>query len=159
MIPRTVLLDSNKKQLVFWPVEEIESLRGNYVRMNNHHIKMGQRIEVKGITPAQADVEVTFYVGSLEKAEIFDPSFTLKPFELCKIKGSNVPGGVGPFGLITLATPDLEEYTPVFFRVFKDTKTHKPKVLMCSDARPYVSMHDLSLCLIIYYNMLCFSFD
>ncbi|EFH57688.1 ATCWINV4 [Arabidopsis lyrata subsp. lyrata] len=136
VIPRTVLLDSSKKQLMFWPVEEIESLRGNYVRMNNHDIKMGQRIEVKGITPAQADVEVTFYVGSLEKAETFDPSFKFKPLDLCKIKGSNVRGGVGPFGLITLATPDLEEYTPVFFRVFKDTKTHKPKVLMCSDARP-----------------------
>ncbi|VVA94681.1 unnamed protein product [Arabis nemorensis] len=62
--------------------------------------------------------------------------FTFKSLELCNIKGCNVSGSVGPFGLIKLATPDLEEYTPVFFRVFKDTSTHKPKVHMCSDARP-----------------------
>ncbi|KAL0674048.1 hypothetical protein Bca4012_002029 [Brassica carinata] len=137
VIPRTVLLDStNKKQLEFWPIEEIKSLRSSYVRMNNKDIKMGQRLEVKGITPAQADVEVTFNVGSLEKAEPFDPSYTYKPLDLCRVKGSNVTGGVGPFGLITLATPDLEEYTPVFFRVFKGTSINKPKVLMCSDARP-----------------------
>lgn len=150
VIPRTVLLDANKKQLVFWPIEEIESLRSSYVRMNNKDIEMGQRLEVKGITPAQADVEVTFNVGSLEKAEPFDTSYTYKPLDLCRVKGSNVTGGVGPFGLITLATPDLEEYTPIFFRVFKDTSTNKPKVLMCSDARPYVSTLSISLTYYIY---------
>ncbi|VVB05009.1 unnamed protein product [Arabis nemorensis] len=134
-IPRTVLLDSSKKQLLFWPVEEIESLRSDSIGMNSLEVKTGQRFEVEGITPAQADVEVTFEIGSLEKAETFDPSFKFKPLELCMRKGSNVTGGVGPFGLITLATPDLEEYTPVFFRVFKDPSTRKPKILMCSDAR------------------------
>ena len=33
--------------------------------------------------------------------------------------GSKLQGGVGPFGLLTLATQNLEEFTPVFFRVFK----------------------------------------
>ncbi|GMP50135.1 hypothetical protein CsSME_00016874 [Camellia sinensis var. sinensis] len=47
-------------------------------------------------------------------------------------KGSTVQGGVGPFGLLTLASQHLEEYTPVFFRVFKAKDNHV--VLMCSDA-------------------------
>ncbi|VYS60192.1 unnamed protein product [Arabidopsis thaliana] len=136
LIPRTILLDSSGKQLVFWPIEEIESLRGKNVQMTNQKMEMGQRFEVQGITPAQVDVDVTFNVGSLEKAEKFDESFATKPLELCNLKGSNVNGGVGPFGLITLATSDLEEYTPVFFRVFKDAASNKPKVLMCSDAKP-----------------------
>ena len=136
LIPRTVLLDSSGKQLVFWPIEEIESLRGKNVQMSNQKIEMGQRFEVEGITPAQVDVDVTFNVGSLDKAETFDASFATKPLDLCNVKGSNVTGGVGPFGLITLATSDLQEYTPVFFRVFKDATTNKPKVLMCSDAKP-----------------------
>lgn len=84
------------------------------------------------------DVDVTFNVGSLDKAEKFDESFATKPLDLCNVKGSNVTGEVGPFGLLTLATSDLEEYTPVFFRVFKNATTNKPKVLMCSDAKPYV---------------------
>ncbi|KAF2565569.1 hypothetical protein F2Q68_00026487, partial [Brassica cretica] len=82
LIPRTVLLDSSGKQLVFWPIEEIESLRGKNVQMNNQKIEMGQRFEVQGITPAQVDVDVTFNVGSLDKAETFDASFATKPLDL-----------------------------------------------------------------------------
>ncbi|XP_010553388.1 PREDICTED: beta-fructofuranosidase, insoluble isoenzyme CWINV2-like [Tarenaya hassleriana] len=134
LIPRTVLLDSSGKQLVFWPIEEINTLRGKNVRIKNKKLKSGQRFEVRGITPAQADVEVTFNVGSLEKAEPFNPKWK-NAQDLCNMKGSTEKGGVGPFGLITLATPDYEEYTPVFFRVFRDATAKKPKVLMCSDAK------------------------
>ncbi|XP_010520702.1 PREDICTED: beta-fructofuranosidase, insoluble isoenzyme CWINV4-like [Tarenaya hassleriana] len=134
LIPRTVLLDSSGKQLVFWPVEELNTLRGKKVEIKNKKIDYGQRFEVQGITVAQADVEVTFNVGSLAMAEPFDPKWT-NAQDLCNMKGSTEKGGVGPFGLITLATPDYEEYTPVFFRVFKDTATNELKVLMCSDAK------------------------
>ncbi|KAH0752524.1 hypothetical protein KY285_005672 [Solanum tuberosum] len=52
--------------------------------------------------------------------------------DVCAIRGSTVQGGLGPFGLLTLSSENLEEYTPVFFRVFKTQD--KYKVLMCSDA-------------------------
>ncbi|GMH22048.1 hypothetical protein Nepgr_023891 [Nepenthes gracilis] len=42
-----------------------------------------------------------------------------------------IQGGVGPFGLLTLAFKGLEVYTAIFFRVFKSL--HKHVVLMCSD--------------------------
>lgn len=76
---------------------------------------------------------MTFSFGSLEKAEAFDPEWLeYDAQKICSLKGSTVQGGVGPFGLLTLASEKLEEYTPVFFRVFKAQNTYK--VLMCSDA-------------------------
>lgn len=80
---------------------------------------------------------MTFSFSSLDKAEPFDPNWAdLYAQDVCAIKGSTVEGGLGPFGLLTLASKKLEEYTPVFFRVFKTQD--KYKVLMCSDASRFV---------------------
>ncbi|CAJ1884972.1 unnamed protein product [Sphenostylis stenocarpa] len=131
-IPRTVWLDSSGRQLVQWPVEELNNLRGKEISMKNQKLQKGDIVEVKGITAAQADVEVTFSISSLDKAEKYDPKWVYAQ-DVCAQKGSNVQGGVGPFGLLTLASQDLVEFTPVFFRIFKDSK--KYVALMCSDAR------------------------
>ncbi|RYR71377.1 hypothetical protein Ahy_A02g005639 [Arachis hypogaea] len=85
----------------------------------------------KGWAGIQADVEVTFSFSSLNKAEPFDPSW-VNAQDLCAQKGSKIQGGVGPFGLLTLASKRLEEFTPVFFRIFKAPNKHV--ILMCSDA-------------------------
>ena len=77
-------------------------------------------------------MEVTFSFASLDKAEKFDPSW-VNAQDLCGLKGSDVEGGVGPFGLLTLASENLEEFTPVFFRIFKAPQKHV--VLLCSDAK------------------------
>ncbi|MCD7468252.1 Invertase [Datura stramonium] len=132
-IPRKLWLDPSGKQLVQWPVEELETLRKQKVELRNHNFDKGEMVEVKGITSAQADVEVTFSFSSLENAEEFDPSWVdLYAQDVCAIRGSTVQGGLGPFGLLTLSSKNLEEYTPVFFRVFKFQDNYK--VLMCSDA-------------------------
>ncbi|XP_016711729.1 beta-fructofuranosidase, insoluble isoenzyme 1 isoform X2 [Gossypium hirsutum] len=130
-IPRKVWLDPSGKQLLQWPIEEIETLRGQNVQLSNQELKSGEHIEVKGITAAQVDVDITFSIPNLDKAEPFDPSWT-NAQDLCGLKGSTVQGGVGPFGLLTLASEKLEEYTPVFFRVF--TGLYKHVVLLCSDS-------------------------
>lgn len=83
----------------------------------------------------QADVEVTFSFSSLDKAEAYDPSW-VNAQHLCAQKGSDLQGGVGPFGLLTLASEKLEEFTPVFFRVFRAPNKHV--VLLCSDAKRFV---------------------
>lgn len=36
-----------------WPIEELEAIRENKVELNNHKLKIGEKIEVKGITAAQ----------------------------------------------------------------------------------------------------------
>ncbi|GAB4833365.1 Invertase [Ancistrocladus abbreviatus] len=130
-IPRTVWLDSNGRQLLQWPVEEVETLRGSQVQLSKLELDVGDHAEIKGITAAQADVEVTFSFPSLENAEAFDPSWT-NAQDLCGQMGSTVVGGLGPFGLLTLASDELDEFTAVFFRVFK-AQNNKHVVLMCSD--------------------------
>jgi beta-fructofuranosidase len=84
----------------------------------------------------QADVEVSFEVPSLDGAETLDPALANDAQKLCGVKGADVEGGVGPFGLWVLASSKLEERTAVFFRVFKVAR--KPVVLMCSDPTKYV---------------------
>lgn len=76
-----------------------------------------------------------FDVPSLEKAEALDPAWT-DPQELCGIKKAEVKGGVGPFGLLVLASARMEEKTAVFFRAFKAQNKHV--ILMCHDPTRFV---------------------
>ncbi|OEL12800.1 Beta-fructofuranosidase, cell wall isozyme [Dichanthelium oligosanthes] len=132
-IPRKIWLDPSGKQLLQWPIEEVEKLRGKPVSVGGKVVKPGEHFEVMGLaTSYQADVEVSFEVSSLDKAEPFDPAYDNDAQKLCGVKGADVKGGVGPFGLWVLASGDLQEKTAVFFRVFKDGYG-KPKVLMCTD--------------------------
>jgi beta-fructofuranosidase len=48
-----VWLDSNRKQLLQWPIAELETLRGKKVQISSQQVKKGEHIEVKGITAAQ----------------------------------------------------------------------------------------------------------
>jgi beta-fructofuranosidase len=113
-------------------VEEIETLRRKRVGLQwATEVESGGRKEIAGIVSSQADVEVVFEVPNLEEAETLDPKWLLDPQGLCAAKGASVHGGVGPFGLLVMASGDLEEHTAVFFRVFKHIDTYK--VLMCTD--------------------------
>lgn len=77
----------------------------------------------------QADVIVSFKVNDLKEAEEWKEEWR-DPQIVCST--SNSKGGkIGAFGLKVLASKDLEEYTAVFFRIFK--RLDKYVVLMCSD--------------------------
>ncbi|CAL0322080.1 unnamed protein product [Lupinus luteus] len=128
-IPRAIWLHKSGKQLVQWPIQEIESLRVNPVNFPTKVLKEGELLQVPGVTAAQADVEISFDVNEFEKAEVLK-SWT-NPQILCGKKGAAVKGGLGPFGLLVFASEGLEEYTAVFFRIFR--YQHKNLVLMCSD--------------------------
>ncbi|KAK5804095.1 hypothetical protein PVK06_031744 [Gossypium arboreum] len=137
-ISRTVRLDPSGKQLLVWPIDDVETLKGNKVQMSNQQLEIGKPVKISGITGNQADVEVTFSIPNLEKAEPFDPSWK-DPRDLCYKKKSRVQGAIGPFGLLAFATEKLEEFSPVFFRIFK-AQNNKHVVLMCSDAEPSTVM-------------------
>ena len=47
-------------------------------------------------------------------------------------------GGVGPFGLIVMASGDMREQTTIFFRVFKHDDSCK--VPMCTDLTRYCKL-------------------
>ncbi|KAF5745520.1 Glycosyl hydrolases family 32 protein isoform 1 [Tripterygium wilfordii] len=131
-IPRHIWLDRSGKQLVQWPIKEIEKLRQGPVNLNNQVLKGGGSVvEVSGVTAVQVDVEVSFELSHIEKAEKMDPSWT-NPQLLCSQKGASAKGSFGPFGLLVLASKGMQEYTAVFFRVFQD-QNNKYVVLMCSD--------------------------
>ncbi|XP_043704812.1 beta-fructofuranosidase, insoluble isoenzyme CWINV1-like isoform X2 [Telopea speciosissima] len=129
-IPRNLWLDKTGKQVVQWPIEEIEKLHEKPIDWHNTELKAGSVLEVLGVTASQADVDVSFDLSTLENAENMDPSWA-NPQMLCSEKGSSVKGSLGPFGLLVLASKGLEEQTAIFFRVFKPEKSFV--VLMCSD--------------------------
>ncbi|PUZ49362.1 hypothetical protein GQ55_7G319800 [Panicum hallii var. hallii] len=129
--PRALWLDNDGKQLVQWPVEEIETLRRKQVTLLGAVVGSGGLQEIAGIETLQADVEVAFEIPNLEEAEQLDPKWLQDPRKLCAEKGASVQGRVGPFGLIVMASGDLQEQTTIFFRVFKHDDAYK--VLMCMD--------------------------
>ncbi|CAL4927179.1 unnamed protein product [Urochloa decumbens] len=141
-VPRKVWLSSDGKQLVQWPVAEIESLRGAHANVTDRLVKGGgSHLEVTGLaSAAQADVEAAFQVMDLDKAEPFDPAWRGADAQtVCAARGANAKGGVGPFGLWVLANDEHQERTAVFFRVFKGGDGGKHVVLMCND--PSMSSH------------------
>lgn len=83
-------------------------------------------------------MEISFKIPDLNHIEEFDPTWT-NPQILCSHKGATEKGILGPFGLLTLASTGLEEYTAVFFRIFK--APNKYMVLMCSDQSRLVAHH------------------
>ncbi|KAL9671865.1 hypothetical protein QQ045_009438 [Rhodiola kirilowii] len=130
-IPRSVWLDNSGKQLIQWPISEIETLRTDQVNLTRKVLNPASVFPISGITASQADVEVSFKVKTqLKKAEKLDPSWT-NPQLICSQKGASKKGALGPFGLLILASDDLQEYTAVYFRIFK--AKNKFVVLMCSD--------------------------
>ncbi|KAE8805201.1 Beta-fructofuranosidase, insoluble isoenzyme 4 [Hordeum vulgare] len=132
-IPRTIWLDIHGKQLLQWPVEEVESLRGNEINHQGLELKKGGLFEIKGADSFQADVEIDFELTSIDKADPFDPSWLLDVEKHCREAGASVNGGIGPFGLVVLASDNMEEHTAVHFRVYKSEQ--KYMILMCSDLR------------------------
>uniref|UniRef100_A0A0D9YKI2 beta-fructofuranosidase n=1 Tax=Oryza glumipatula TaxID=40148 RepID=A0A0D9YKI2_9ORYZ len=118
-IPRTIWLDGDGKRLLQWPIEEVESLRRNEV---SH-----QGLELK------KDVEIDFELTSIDAADPFDPSWLLDTEKHCREADASVRGGLGPFGLVVLASDNMDEHTTVHFRVYKSDQ--KYMVLLCSDLR------------------------
>ncbi|ESW07533.1 hypothetical protein PHAVU_010G137900 [Phaseolus vulgaris] len=128
-IPRAIWLHKSGKQLVQWPVEEIEKLRAKPVKLAPQDLKGGNLLQINGVTATQADVEVSFEVSELRKAERL--KYWIDPQILCSRKGSSLRSGLGPFGLLVFASEGLQEFTSVFFRIFR--YQHKYLVFLCSD--------------------------
>ncbi|XP_022731504.1 beta-fructofuranosidase, insoluble isoenzyme CWINV6-like isoform X2 [Durio zibethinus] len=131
-VPRQIWLDKTGKQLVQWPVEEINSLRDNQVSIYGKQLESGSIFEVSGITASRADIEIMFELPELEEAEFMNSSW-VDPQLICDREDASVTGTFGPFGLLALATKDLTEQTAIFFRVFTGQKGYR--VLMCSDQK------------------------
>ncbi|KAE8814088.1 Fructan 1-exohydrolase [Hordeum vulgare] len=131
--PRDNLVTADGKQLLQWPVEEIEYLRTNEINHQGLELNKGDLFEIKEVDAFQANVEIDFELASIDEADPFDPSWLLDPEKHCGEAGASVPGGIGPFGLVIVASDNMDEHTEVYWRVYKSQE--KYMVLMCSDLR------------------------
>ena len=57
-IPRMVWLDENGKQLVQWPITELESLRRKRVQFHNREVKTGGLLNIKGVKASQVSTKL-----------------------------------------------------------------------------------------------------
>ncbi|RWW74863.1 hypothetical protein BHE74_00017172 [Ensete ventricosum] len=89
IIPRKIWLDSRGRQLVQWPIEEVESLRRDEVHLHGLELTTGVH-EIKGLKASQVDVEVDFELPSLEGADTFDPSRAMDAPKLCSEEDASV---------------------------------------------------------------------
>ena len=55
-------LDPSGKQLLQWPIEEVEALRGRSVTLKGRVIKPGQHLEVTGLQTAQVCVVLAYFL-------------------------------------------------------------------------------------------------
>ncbi|KAI5393520.1 hypothetical protein KIW84_060590 [Lathyrus oleraceus] len=129
-IPRKFWLDKSGKQLMQWPIEELEKLRDNQVSITGETLLTRSTLEVKGITASQVDVEVLFELPDLESAELLDPS-EVDPQVLSSEQYASRKGVIGPFGLQALASEDQTERTTISFRIYRVVDRYI--CLMCSD--------------------------
>ncbi|KAH9664935.1 Beta-fructofuranosidase insoluble isoenzyme CWINV1 [Citrus sinensis] len=127
--PRNLWLDKSGRQLMQWPISEIEKLRGNQVKWPAKLLERGSMVGITGITAAQM-LRSHFRQLLLRKRKCWTQFGPTRNFSVAK-RGASVKGALGPFGLLVLASNGLQEYTAVFFRIFKGQDRHI--VLMCSD--------------------------
>ncbi|KAF6145522.1 hypothetical protein GIB67_004517 [Kingdonia uniflora] len=141
-IPRTIWLSGTETQLLQWPIKEIETLRENRVSLQEEDLPGASGFEVSGIKASQVDVKVSFKLPRLEEAELMDPSW-VDPQLLCSEKGASIAGRVGPFGLLVLASKNLEEQTAIFFRVFKEKRWFQSSLWQDLDKTTYGAFVDV----------------
>ncbi|WZZ13019.1 hypothetical protein YC2023_106108 [Brassica napus] len=143
-IPRTVVLDTKtKKNLIQWPVKEIESLR---LRSKKFHKKIGPGTVVPvDVGPAdQIDIEAEFKLKNDDLEVIFgDDSVEDDDDFSCETSnGATLRGALGPFGFSVLADQSLSEQTLVYFYVTKG-KDSKLKTFFCTDTSKSTMANDV----------------
>ncbi|KAF3795250.1 Beta-fructofuranosidase soluble isoenzyme I [Nymphaea thermarum] len=114
-IPRVVYLDlKTNRNLIQWPVEEVNSLRRTEFFFENITVAAGSVLPLN-ITPAnQLDINIEMEFPYSENITEADVTYN------CTTSGGAADRGVlGPFGLLIFADDNLDEQTAVFFYVAK----------------------------------------
>jgi beta-fructofuranosidase len=127
-IPRTIWLDGmTQKNLLTWPVQEVEALRGARVNYQNIVLNDGDVIKVDGGDGSQLDVIISF-----EKPDVYAVG-NVNPEEFdCAQGGSAQKGIFGPFGVLVHTDHSLTEQTAVFFYI-TPTADGQWSTRVCSD--------------------------
>ncbi|KAK7406230.1 hypothetical protein VNO78_07850 [Psophocarpus tetragonolobus] len=129
-IPRTVALDRKTgRNLLQWPVAEVESLRLRSDEFQNLTVNPGSVVPLEIGTAAQLDIEAEF---EIDKEALEKTSQSNMEYECSSSGGATERGAFGPFGLLVLADDHLSEYTSAYFYVVKGSDGQL-KTSFCSD--------------------------
>ncbi|XP_031127824.1 acid beta-fructofuranosidase 2, vacuolar-like [Ipomoea triloba] len=127
-IPRTILFDNKTgTNLIQWPVEEVEKLRGQRSKFEKVEVKPGSVVQLDVGKADELDIVAEFEVekDAFEKAVGSDIPYSCAA-------GAAQRGVLGPFGLLVIAKDDFSEHTPIYFYIAKDTKGNF-KTFFCAD--------------------------
>ncbi|CAM6128777.1 unnamed protein product [Calypogeia fissa] len=112
-IPREIWLDDKtQKNLLTWPVQEVNNLRGAKASYQDITLLDGDVIKVEGGDGPQLDVEISFEKPDVSAVRNVNPEV----FD-CSQGGSAQKGIFGPFGLLVHTDSAQIEQTAVFFYI------------------------------------------
>ncbi|XP_020593942.1 beta-fructofuranosidase 1-like [Phalaenopsis equestris] len=119
-IPRTVLFDTKTgKNLLLWPVEEVNSLRSSSDNFTNLQLAAGsvKPLEITGAA-TQLDITAEFEIDSSSLEAVIEADVSYN----CSTSGGAAGrSALGPFGLLVLADFERTEQTAVYFYVRRGT--------------------------------------
>ncbi|MQM18958.1 hypothetical protein Taro_051960 [Colocasia esculenta] len=135
-VPRTVVLDQKTggRNLLQWPVEEVESLRQGSKAYVGVRVPAGFVVPLDVGEATQLDIEAEFEVDkdALEATAEADVLYN------CSTSGGAAErGALGPFGLLVLADESLSEQTAVYFYVARNADGGL-RTFVCQDELRYV---------------------
>ncbi|XP_057798357.1 beta-fructofuranosidase, soluble isoenzyme I-like isoform X3 [Salvia miltiorrhiza] len=129
-IPRSVVLDKETgKNILQWPVEEVESLRSDSVEFNDVKLAPGSLIPLTLDSPSQLDLVATF---EIDKDQVSTSAAADISYDCPTSGGAANRGVLGPFGVLIFADEMLSELTPIYFYVVKGTNANT-QTHFCAD--------------------------
>uniref|UniRef100_A0ACD5UCI6 Uncharacterized protein n=2 Tax=Avena sativa TaxID=4498 RepID=A0ACD5UCI6_AVESA len=120
-IPRTVLLDRKTgRNLLQWPVVEVENLRMRGRRFEFLAVQPGSVVPLDVGKATQLDIEAVFHVDvDAPAAATASVARADASYNCSASAGAAGRGLLGPFGLLVLADEALSEQTAVYFYLAK----------------------------------------
>lgn len=130
-IPRTVLFDKKTgKNLLQWPVEEVEKLRTSSKSFDNVALETGSILHLDVGSATQLDITAEFEINK-EAVKMVNGSSNSN-YICSSSEGASQRGALGPFGLLVLTDKDQSEQTPVYFYIAKGVDGNL-KTFFCAD--------------------------
>lgn len=134
-IPRTVRFDQKTKtNLLQWPVEELEGLRGGNTEYSNVELTAGSVVQLN-ITARRSQLDITaeFEVTDQQTASLDD---VVGRYDCSTGGGATGRGALGPFGFLLLADDGLSEQTAVYFYLERQPDGNI-NTFICQDGKRY----------------------
>lgn len=112
-IPRQIWFDNlTHANLVQWPVDELLDLRRSKISEDNLTLENDSVVQISEAAGAQWDIELIFE----NPVSAYNGLAVTEDVEYsCSDAGSAKKGYFGPFGILVLASQDLQEQTAIYF--------------------------------------------